>query len=235
MIMSRELWTNDEELFDLSRRELFVAVVGDVMDQLGLRRQFLPPAIKPLTVEMAAIGRAMPVLSVDCPQGAPADGGTNEILSKPFGLMIEALDSLQPNEIYVCSGGLPEYALWGELMSARAIRCGAAGAVLNGYTRDLRGILEQRFPVFCFGSYAQDQAPRGKVVAYRLPITIGQAHINPGDILFGDCDGVCVIPREAEKAVFSAAIEKARGEKTVRREIEAGMPANEAFARYGIL
>ncbi len=233
MKMSQEFWANDEELFDLARRELFVAVVGDVMDQLGLQRQFLPPAVQPLTRDMVAIGRAMTVLSADCPQGGA--GGVNEILAKPFGLMMEALDSLAPNEIYVCTGGSPEYALWGELMSARAIRCGAAGAILNGYTRDLRGILEQRFPVFCFGSYAQDQAPRGKVIGYRMPITLGQTHINPGDILFGDCDGVCVVPRESERAVFVAAIEKARGEKTVRREIEAGMPAKEAFAKYGIL
>lgn len=218
------LWNDDDELFALARRELFVAVVGDVMDTLGLRRQFLPPRIQPLTRDTVAIGRAMTVQGADC--------GPNDT---PFGLMMDALDSLRPNEIYCVTGGSPDYALWGELMSTRARKCGAVGAVLDGYTRDLRGILDLAFPVFCFGSYAQDQAPRGRVVDYRVPVEIGQARIAPGDILFCDCDGVCVIPREAEQDVFTAAVEKARGEKTVRQEIEAGMPAKVAFARYGIL
>lgn len=229
-----KLWNNDEEMFALARRELFVAVVGDVMDKLGLRRQFLPPQVQPLTREMVTIGRAMPVLSVDCIDEDLA-AASNTVTRKPFGLMIEALDSLQPNEIYTVTGGSPNYALWGELMSTRAIRCGSAGAILNGYTRDLRGILALQFPVFCHGSYAQDQGPRGKVVDYRIAVQIGQATISPGDILFGDCDGVCVVPRKAEEEVFRAAIEKARGEKTVQHEIAAGMPAGEAFEKYGIL
>jgi regulator of RNase E activity RraA len=232
--MPAKLWNNDGELFRLARQELFVAVVGDVMDQLGLRRQFLPPRIQPLTRDMVTIGRAMPVLSVDY-NDTDVAAASNPVTKKPFGLMMDALDSLKPNEIYFCTGSSPEYALWGELMSTRAIHCGAVGAILNGYTRDMKGILDLRFPVFCFGSYAQDQGVRGKVVDYRISVKVGQAVIAPGDILFGDCDGVCVIPRHAEEDVFSAAIEKARGEKHVRHEIEAGMPAKEAFEKYGIL
>jgi regulator of RNase E activity RraA len=232
--MPAKLWNNDGELFRLARQELFVAVVGDVMDQLGLRRQFLPPRIQPLTRDMVTIGRAMPVLSVDY-NDTDVAAASNPVTKKQFGLMMDALDSLKPNEIYFCTGSSPEYALWGELMSTRAIHCGAVGAILNGYTRDMKGILDLRFPVFCFGSYAQDQGVRGKVVDYRISVKVGQAVIAPGDILFGDCDGVCVIPRHAEDDVFSAAIEKARGEKHVRHEIEAGMPAKEAFEKYGIL
>jgi regulator of RNase E activity RraA len=229
-----KLWNHDDELFAIARKELFVAVVGDVMDKLGLRRQFLPPQIQPVTRDLVAIGRAMPVLSVDCIDD-DLENASNPAMRKSFGLMMEALDSLKPHEIYTVTGGSPTYALWGELMSTRAIHCGAAGAIMNGYTRDLRGILELKFPVFCYGSYAQDQGVRGKVVDYGIAIQIGQTVIAPGDILFGDCDGVCVVPRKAETDVFLAAIEKARGEKTVRKEIEAGMPAKVAFEKYGIL
>lgn len=229
-----KLWNNDAELFAIARKELFVAVVGDVMDTLGLRRQFLPPQIQPVTRDLVTIGRAMPVLSVDCIDD-DLGNAHNPAMRRSFGLMMEALDSLKPGEIYTVTGGSPSYALWGELMSARAMHCGAAGAIMNGYTRDLRGILDLKFPVFCHGSFAQDQGVRGKVVDYGLAIQIGQAVIAPGDILFGDCDGVCVVPKKAESEVFLAAIEKARGEKTVRKEIEAGMPAKEAFEKYGIL
>lgn len=227
------LWQNDEELFAISRAELFTAVVGDIMDQLGLRQQFLPPQIQPLQAGMVAIGRAMTVLEADIFEGSSSHA--TPLLSKPFGLMLEALDDLKPNEIYVCSGASPHYALWGELMSVRARHLGAAAAVVNGYSRDTREILKLGFPVFSYGSFAQDQAPRGKVLDFRVPIQMGSTVIRPGDILFGDLDGVCVIPQDAVEEVFSRALEKARGEKLVRQAILDGMSAVEAFARYRIM
>jgi regulator of RNase E activity RraA len=59
--------------------------------------------------------------------------------------------------------------------------------------------------------------------------------VRPGDILFGDIDGVLVVPTEAEAEVFAKALEKARGEKLVRKAIEAGTSAVEAFAKFGIM
>jgi regulator of RNase E activity RraA len=162
-------------------------------------------------------------------------GGQTPLSQKPFGLMLEALDDLKPNEVYVCTGASPRYALWGELMSLRARKCGAAGAVVDGYSRDTRGILALQFPTFSYGAYAQDQGPRGKVIDFRVPIEIQGVRIQPGDIVFGDVDGVCVIPHRAEAEVFNRALEKARGEKTVRKAIEAGVSAKEAFETYGIM
>ena len=228
------LWKNDEELFAIARNELFTAVIGDVMDKLKLRRQFLPPRIQPLARDMVLFGRAMTVLEADFFEET-LTGTRNPLTAQPFGLMLDALDELQRNEVYVCAGASPQYALWGELMSTRAIRCGAAGAVLDGYSRDTRGVLELGFPTFSYGCYSQDQGPRGKVVDFRIPIEIGQARIEPGDILCGDLDGVCVVPREAEEAGFCAAIEKARAEKVVRKALEDGMTARAAFERFGIL
>ena len=225
-MVTKKLWKNDTELFTLARRELFTAVVGDVMDKVNLRRQFLPPQIQPLAPGMVVIGRAMTVLEADCFEEG----------HKPFGLMLEALDDLKTNEVYVCAGASPRYALWGELMSLRASKLGAAGAVMDGYSRDTHGILAQKFPCFSRGSYAQDQGPRGKVVGFRVPIEMnGGVRIETGDIVFGDVDGVCVIPAKAERDVFTRAIEKARGEKAVRAALEDGMSAQAAFKTFGIL
>jgi regulator of RNase E activity RraA len=228
------LWKNDAELFALARRELFSAVIGDIMDTMKMFHQFLPPNIQPLERGMAVIGRAMTVLEADSLDdgAAPSQKVT---LDKPFGLMLEALDSLKPNEVYVCTGASPRYALWGELMSARAIQCGAVGAVLDGYSRDTRPILALRFPTFSLGSYAQDQAPRGKVIDFRIPIKIGGISISPDEVIFGDMDGVCVVPHAAELEVFSMALEKARKEKHARKAIEGGMSAKEAFKKFGVL
>lgn len=228
------VWQNDEELFAVAKRELFTSVVGDVMDKLKLLHQFLPPEIRSLNDDYVLIGRAMPVLSGDVFEER-VSGSANKMMEKPFGLMLEALDDLKPNEIYVNTGASPRSAMWGELMTTRARMLGAAGAVVNGYTRDTRAVLRMEFPVFAFGSYGQDSAPRYKVFDYRVPIEIGQIRIDPGDILFGDIDGICVIPARAEVEVFSLALEKARGEKLVREDLEQGVSAVSAFARHGIM
>lgn len=227
-------WSNDEELFTLIKQELFTAVIGDIMDKMGFNHQFLPPQIKPLDDKMLLAGRAMTVLEADTFSENNFDSA-NPFMAKPFGLMLEALDDLKRNEIYVCTGASPTYALWGELMTARASVLGAAGVVVNGYIRDKKGIIEEQFPVFSFGSYAQDQAPRGKVLDFRIPIEMQGVRIEAGDIIVGDLDGVCVVPKEIEKEVFSKAIEKARGEKVVKIAIMGGMSAQEAFEKYGIL
>jgi regulator of RNase E activity RraA len=229
-----KLWNSDEELFALAKQELFTAVVGDVMDKMGLLHQFLPPRLQPLRDDMVALGRAMPVLEADVFSEAETNTH-NPALAKPFGLLFEALDDLQANEIYVCTGGSPRYALWGELMSTRAMKLGAAGAVVDGYSRDTFGILRLGFPTFSSGRYAQDQGPRGKVIDFRLAIEIEGVRIRPGDIVFGDVDGVLVIPREAEEEAFTRAVEKARGEKLVQKAIGDGMSACEAFATFGIM
>lgn len=226
-------WKDEGELLSVARRELFTAVVGDVMDKLDLRHQFLPPYIQALDSEMMAVGRAMTVLEADCFEERGT--GHHPLGGKPFGLMFEALDDLKPDEIYVCTGGSPRYALWGELMSTRARRLGAAGAVLDGYSRDTRGVLALAYPTFSRGRYAQDQGPRGKVVDYRAAIEIGGVRVDPGDLIFADLDGVCVVPRAAEQEVLAAALEKVRKENLVRKALEQGMGAREAFEKFGVM
>src|SRR5438105_6127296 len=196
-------WNSDRDLFQLIRRELFTAVVGDVCDDLGLRDRFLPPLITPLGGRLPAVmaGRAMPVLEQDL-DGEPAN-------DSQFGLMFEALDSLQMDEIYVSIGATRPYALFGELMSITAMKRGAAGVVCDGNVRDTEKILELGLPVFCRGSYALDQRGRGLVVDYRVPVQLGDLRISPGDILVGDTDGVIAIPNVAADEVFSLALEKA--------------------------
>lgn len=227
-------WKNDDELFALMKEKLFSAVLGDIMDQDGYLHQFLPPAIQPLKDNMIVAGRAMTVLEADTFDEV-SDSGKNDSPAKPFGLMLEALDDLRENEVYICTGASPRYALWGELMSNRAMKLGAAGAVLNGYTRDSQGIISLGFPTFSIGRYAQDQGPRGKVIDFRIRIEMEGALIHSGDIVFGDTDGVCIIPRKIESDVIHLALEKVDGEKKVQKAIELGMSTCEAFEKYGIM
>lgn len=227
-------WETDADLFKLAKRELFPALVGDVLDKLGFMHQFLPPRIGPVDAGMVVMGRAMPVLEMDV-FNEVVPQTQNPLMKKPFGLMFEALDSLNEHEVYICSGASPRYALWGGLMSTRAMMLRAAGAVVNGYHRDTNEILRLDFPTFSMGGYAQDQGPRGKVVDYRIPIEWGQVRIHPGDIVYGDRDGVLVVPQEAEREAFAGAFEKVRGERHVLKALENGMNTVEAFNHFGIM
>lgn len=218
-------WKNDIELYELMKEELYTPVVGDILDELGCYHQFLSPEIQPLLTDMKLAGRAMPVNMMDV-------YGEQE---KPFGLLTEALDQLEPGEIFVASGGQNRCAYWGEILTATARQRGAVGAVINGYHRDTPQVLEQEWPVFTIGRFAQDSSVRTKVAEYRCAIEINGVWITPGDLIFADLDGVLVIPKDLETEVISKALEKARGEKLVRQEIEAGMSSTQAFEKYGIL
>jgi regulator of RNase E activity RraA len=218
---------DDQSLFSRLRERLFTAVVGDVMDSAGLRRQFLPSAIRPLAPETTVIGRAMTVANADLTPTDPDDS---------FGLMLRALDDLKPNEVYVAAGGSPDYAVWGGLMSARATRLGATGAVLGGRHRDTREILALGFPVFSLGAYAQDQRTRGRATDFRIEIEFANGcRVAPGDVIFGDVDGVVVIPKGVAADVVEQALAKVNGEETVRRMIAEGETTVAAFAKTGIM
>ena len=218
-------WKNETELFELVQRELYTPVVGDILDGLGRYHQFLPAPVQPLREGMKVVGRAMPVLMIDVhgPQ------------KKPFGLLTEALDDLRAGEVYVASGGGMRCAYWGELLTAAARTRGAVGAVINGYHRDTPQVLSQNWPVFSRGRFAQDSAVRTQVANFRCAIEMGGVWVEPGDLVFGDLDGVVIVPQALEATVVKLALVKARGEKVVRRAIESGMSATAAFKKFGIL
>ncbi len=217
-------WTNDEQLFALIESTLYTPVVGDVLDVLGYAHQFLPQPVQPIRPEMKLAGRAMPVLVADVfgPQ------------KRPFGRLTEALDQIQPGEVYLATGTL-RCASWGEILTATAKTRGGRGAVIDGFHRDTPRVLEQDWPVFSRGRFAQDAGVRSSVLDYRCPIEIGGVSILPGDLVFGDLDGVVVVPRDVEAEAITRALEKARAEKLVRREIEAGASSTSVFEKYGIL
>ena len=220
-----DLPIDDEDRFDLIKQSLYTPVVGDILDVMGRRHQFLPSAIRPIAPSMRLAGRAMPVLIAD------AFG----VQTKPFGRLTEALDSLQSGEIYLARSARLQCAAWGEIMTVTARMRGAVGAVLDGYHRDTHRVLAQDMPVFSRGCFAQDASVRASVHDFRVPIEIDGILINPGDLIIGDIDGVLVVPQEIEDEVLEQAILKAAAEDTTRRAIERGMSSADAYATFGVL
>ena len=218
------MFENDSQLFELIRERLYTPVVGDILDELGCFHQFLPREIQPLTLDMKVAGRAMPVLSCDV-------YGEQK---KPFGFLTQALDQIEPGEVWVCAGSMSS-ALWGEILTATARSRGGVGAVVHGPHRDTPRVLEQDWPVFSTGRFAQDSRVRTYIQDFRIPIEIEGVWVEPGDLVFGDLDGVVVVPKKHEVDVITRAVEKASAENLVRKEIENGMSSTEAFQKYGVL
>ena len=100
-------WHNDDELFALMKERLYTPVVGDILDAMRYAHQFLPAGIHPLRDDMKIAGRACTVLECD----------VFEPQKKPFGLLTEALDQLEKNDVYIATGA-HNSALWGELWTA---------------------------------------------------------------------------------------------------------------------
>lgn len=233
------MWRNDEEMFRLMKEKLYTPVVGDILDQMGYKHQFLPAEIRPLEslvpadafIDRTQQDNRLKIAGYAC---TVLENDVFDNPKKPFGYLTEALDQLQPNEVYVATGA-HNSALWGELLTATAKARGAVGAVVDGYSRDTPQVLEQNFPVFCTHCWAQDSSVRTYVFDYRCTIEIGQVTIHDGDLVFGDIDGVLIIPRQVKDEVLERALEKASAEKTMRRAIEQGMSSTEAFRTFGVL
>jgi regulator of RNase E activity RraA len=223
---------DEATLFATLRDRLFTSVIGDILDTAGLVHQFLPPSIRALNPAHVLVGRAMPVLEADC----SGDFVAAQQKTDGFGLMFRALDGLQAGDVYITTGASPRFALWGGLMSTRARALGAAGAVMDGFHRDTREIMQLDFPVFSTGAYAQDQRVRGRVIDFGCPIEFANAvRVAPGDIVFGDIDGVVIIPKAHAADIVADALAKATAEDRVRDMIGRGQSTQSIFAETGVM
>jgi regulator of RNase E activity RraA len=205
---------------------LYSAVLADVLDSLGHRRSALPAYVRPLRPEWRLFGRAA-TLSVVPVAVEPR---------QPYALELECIDALRPGDVLVATThGDRGSALWGELLSTAARAHGAVGVVLDGMTRDAAKILAMDFPVFAAGFCPLDSKGRLDGISHGQPIRLGDCVVRPGDWVFGDVDGVVVVPAELAETAFAQALEKVQGENRVRAELAKGRSVREVFAEYGIL
>lgn len=210
-------------------RPLSSAILSDVMDSLGLANRAMRSFVRPLDESHVMVGRArtglyMPVYSV----------GEGE---NPYAVEIALVDDLQPQEVVVlsCNGPTERMAPWGELLTTAAMARKAAGIVTDGMVRDVRQIRTMGFPVFQGGISPLDTKGRGHMIRRDVPVQCAGVHIEPGDIVFGDVDGVVVIPRSHEHQVVPSALEKVRGENHTRDALRNGESLASVFKRFGIL
>jgi regulator of RNase E activity RraA len=222
-----EAFQNDKDLFDFIKKNLYVAVVCDILDELGYRNQAMHQRLRPLLPDIrncGFIGRARTFKWIE----------TDVILEEnPYGLEIEAMDSLKGGDVVVHSTDHNgTNAPWGELMSTIAKRKGVAGCVCDSQIRDSIKIIEMNFPVYYAGIRPLDSKGRALVVAYDVAIESGGVKVNPGDWIYADFDGIVVVPQEIGVQVIEKALGKVNNENDSRRELLEGRTLREVYDKY---
>lgn len=218
---------SDLSLFEFIKKNLYVAAVCDILDDLGFRNQAMHQRLRPLLADpenCGFIGRARTFRWME----------TDYIIEEnPYGLEIEAMDSLNSGDVVVHStdyGGTN--APWGELMSTIAKRKGVAGCVCDSQIRDCVKIMKIGFPVFYTGIRPLDSKGRAIVQSFDVPVRCGEVLVNPGDIVFADFDGIVVVPQSVEQNVFQLAMEKVNRESLSRNELIEGKSLREVYDKY---
>jgi 4-hydroxy-4-methyl-2-oxoglutarate aldolase len=208
--------TEDNNLLRASR--LDTTSLSDALDRLGIPGQCL--GIKPLDHRFRMTGRAFTILYG--PAGSPP------------GTVGDYIDDVAPGRVVVLdNGGRENATVWGDILTWVASRRGIAGTVIDGACRDTHLSLDLGYPIYSRSYSMRTGKDRVQVEAMNSTVNIGDARVNPGDILRGDSDGVVVIPKEHEDRVLEAAEEIDAIEQQIRQALNEGMTLAEARRQLG--
>jgi len=205
---------------------LYVAVVADVLDGLGYRRQTLAAHIRPLTPAKRVAGVVFPARATS----------VSAIPASPYELEIGAVEAMSRGDVLVLEAGDDQTCgFWGELLTTACLYKGVRGVVMTACTRDMWKIQTLGFPVFGIGYHPADSKGRADIIEIGNPIEIGGVRCSRGDLILGDEDGMVVVPQLVAAEALRLAAEKATGENRVREDLAQGMSIGEAFRKHQIL
>ena len=217
-------------------KALYSAVVYDIMDEQGLPDQCIDLGIAPLTCSMQVAGPAYTVMA------SPDIRTKDEMPPNPKLADFGVFDLMYPGCVVVVgAAGERQSGIWGELMSNASRARGATGIVIDGGIRDARLVRE----IDGMGVFARYTSPieslhRSRIHDLEVPISVtgtlsSQIRIEPGDWIFGDEDGVLVIPAEHLDEVLTKSEEAKQIEDKVRADVVAGVPVSQGYQTYGRL
>ena len=204
----------------------FSAVLQDVMDGMNVRVQCMDPALRPLDPSMRAWGEAITIYLE----------AVAEVPENPFQMEMELLDSANEGHIIVAQCNARELsAFWGGLLSNAAVGRKVSGVITDGGVRDYNEIMELGFPAFSRGLSPYDSLGRMDGKECDVPVECGGIRVHPGDLVFGDVDGIVVVPQDIVDEVVAKAWEKVQAESTVREELRSGASVVKTFKKHGVL
>lgn len=208
------------------KKTLYSGVLCDVMDQMGYRNQAIGMPIRPLEDETVIFGPAFTSIGTQV-YSMPAD---------PLTAQCKVVDQLGADEIYVLAiRGEKNCAVFGELFATAVLGRKGAGVLLEGYARDVKQLKEMNFPVFYGGTDPRTSKGRCEINECQIPVCIAGVTIRPGDYLFGDIDGVAVIPAEIADQVIEEALATIKKEDDVRDGLKNGASLQQMYSKAGAI
>ena len=217
------VWTS-REVDELARRfeALYTGAVVDVLFELDLPRQTLPPPIGPLRHPMRMAGPAFCVETRVDPFAAE-DDPTHARAWRLF-------DEVPSGSVLVYADGADDHAVIGDLAAARLKVRGCAGIVIDGGCRDVELVVQIGLPVFCRYVTPEDLSHgHGALGDWGGSVSIGGVSIDTGDYIVGDTDGVVVVPGSAVSNVLAQAERVVASETRAREALLRGTPPDRAF------
>jgi len=204
-------------------KKLYVAAVSDVLDSMGHWHQVMEIGLQPLDVRNCKIaGPAFTMMGM----------GSRE-MDKTKRLAVKAIDELYEYSVPVMTtNGDTRTGHWGELLSNAAIVHGCNGAVVDGGIRDCEAIDELGFPIFYKFTCPGDALGRFNIIDFECTIECAGVVVHPGDFIFGDRDGVVVVPKDLTEKVLIEAEGILEVENEIRQRIKNGEKVAELYTQY---
>jgi len=217
---------NKQDDREYLKKVLYSGILCDVMDQMGYREQALSNKISPLKTDTVIFGPAFTSIGTEV-YSMPDD---------PLTAQCKVVDQLGEDEIYVLvTRGNYNCAVFGELFATAVRGRKGAGVLLDGYARDMKALLDMDFPLFFRGKNPKTSKGRCEINECQIPVMIDGVTINPGDYIFGDIDGVVVIPNDIVDQVLKKALETVSKENVVREKLTSGISLQQAYAEVGAI
>lgn len=210
--------TSEDDQVSKRLESLSCTDVSDALDRLGIAGQCL--GIKPLEWSYRLVGRACTMRYG--PVGADP------------GSVGDYIDDLGPGQVVVLDNqGRLDATVWGDLLTATAVRNGVAGTVIDGVCRDVARSIAENYPIFSRGNWMRTGKDRVRVESTGEPVSIGGVRVEAGDWLIGDGDGVVAVPAARIGQVLIAAEQIRDAEDGIRASVLAGRSLREARAEFG--
>lgn len=203
-------------------KRLYTPAVCDVLDEYELRHQYVHHTIRPLDRTLMLAGPAFTIV-----------GMANATRDRTKRMGPRVIDSFVPH-VVACydTMGEEQTGVWGELWSAGAAKRGCVGAVVDGGIRDTAYIRRAKFPMFHKFTMPGDAVGRFNIVDFDCPVSIGGVRVAPGDYVFGDEDGVVMIPKALTLEVLAKAEAVCAKENKIRDAIQENASLADLYVKF---
>jgi regulator of RNase E activity RraA/CMP-N-acetylneuraminic acid synthetase len=215
--------------FRILKHHLSSSILSDVTKDMGYSFM-LEPGLKPVSGGKI-LGRVRTL------QLGGLEGEDRDIRSsQAWKGIYDALDSynfVRSGDVIVVQSAVPDRAYFGDLNCHLAMRAGAVGVLVDGFTRDVIDVAAMGLPVYARGAWSNDIKYEGTTIAYNKPVTVGGVMARNDDVVFGDSEGVLVFPAENWENVLGRALVAVSNENQIRHSLLRGKAVDEIVSTFG--